>query len=323
MSSIASRVTVQDSELKYREVAGATLPKLENILVCSDFSKASETAVGEAIDLCRRTGASLRVLHVDEYGEQSQQNEAPCTVERRQLQQKNMQMVVEGARKQGVEAEGLTVPGHPPVTIVEVIASHRPDLAIVGTNGIHGLERMIFGSTAEAVFRHATCPVMIVGPKVSSKRQSGRGPVIFATDFHDPAKEAARYAYTLAQAKGVPLHCIHVLPVTAENERQKAVLTSIMNEALRRLTKDMESDSSRISHEVVFDSEISHAVIHYADRHNAECLVLGVGRGMLLSSHLPPHLTYRMIATAACPVLTVSRDVVRAASDACMTVYDS
>jgi nucleotide-binding universal stress UspA family protein len=298
---------------------------LQHILLCTDFSLASEGATLEAIDLCKRTGANLLVLHINEYGDppHSSRNPAAYIPQQCLATEQSIKDLVDRVHNEHIVADAFTVTGHPPVSIVEFIAEHRPDIAIVGTNGIKGLERMIFGSTAESVFRHATCPVMVVGPRVSNKRQNGSGPVVFATDFHEPAPLAFRHALALAQAKAVPLHCIHILPLTAENEEHRNVLISIMTEALRRIAKDVPPDSCNITHDVIFDSEVSHAVVSYAEKHNADSIVLGVHRGPVLSSHLPPHLTYRIIVTAQCPVLAVSTAAARAAAHKPMTFYDS
>jgi nucleotide-binding universal stress UspA family protein len=49
----------------------------------------------------------------------------------------------------------------------EIIAAAREwnaDLLVLGTHGRSGLARMVLGSTAEAVLRHAPCPVVVVRP---------------------------------------------------------------------------------------------------------------------------------------------------------------
>src|SRR5574341_2290068 len=46
----------------------------------------------------------------------------------------------------------------------EIIAAAREwhaDLLVLGTHGRSGLARMVLGSTAEAVVRHAPCPVVV------------------------------------------------------------------------------------------------------------------------------------------------------------------
>src|SRR5215468_4687175 len=49
----------------------AVLPSLRQILLCTDFSLASETATTVAIDLAKCTGATVCVLHICEYGHYS------------------------------------------------------------------------------------------------------------------------------------------------------------------------------------------------------------------------------------------------------------
>jgi nucleotide-binding universal stress UspA family protein len=49
----------------------------------------------------------------------------------------------------------------------EIVASAREwpaDLIVIGTHGRSGLSRLVFGSTAEGVTRHAPCPVVVVPP---------------------------------------------------------------------------------------------------------------------------------------------------------------
>src|ERR1051325_5270699 len=48
--------------------------------------------------------------------------------------------------------------------IVRVAAESNVDLIVISSHGRTGLGRMIFGSTAEAVVRHAGCPVLVVKP---------------------------------------------------------------------------------------------------------------------------------------------------------------
>jgi nucleotide-binding universal stress UspA family protein len=292
------------------------LPSLARILLCTDFSLASETATTVAIDLARHTGATMCVLHICEYGLYSPPTEveAAYVAESMARQERNLANVVERISGEGIAVSAVTETGHPPISIVEFIASHRPDLAIVGTNGFGGLDRMIFGSTAEAVFRRASCPVLIVGPRVSAERENRNGPVVYATDFHEPARQAAEYAAALAHAQSLPLHCVHVLPYMVEDDGDQGVVASIMKEALRQVAKKARISDSAVSYNLLYDSEVSHGVVDYAKAHRAAFIVLGVRHGPVLSSHLPPHLTYRMIATAPCPVLTVSPEAARRAS---------
>jgi universal stress protein A len=54
--------------------------------------------------------------------------------------------------------------GTPWTEIVDSARKWPADLIVLGTHGRSGLTRLLFGSTAEGVMRHAPCPVVVVPP---------------------------------------------------------------------------------------------------------------------------------------------------------------
>jgi nucleotide-binding universal stress UspA family protein len=52
--------------------------------------------------------------------------------------------------------------GKPATKIVEGAKSWPADLIVIGSHGRGGLERLLLGSVAESVVRHASCPVLVV-----------------------------------------------------------------------------------------------------------------------------------------------------------------
>ncbi len=86
--------------------------------------------------------------------------------------------------------------GYPSLSILETLEDRKTDLVCLGTHGFGGLERFVFGSTAEAVFRKASCPVLTVGSHAGRCGRVGqlRGPVVFATDLKRTAANALKYA---------------------------------------------------------------------------------------------------------------------------------
>lgn len=64
-------------------------------------------------------------------------------------------------------AGGETVPieirsGHARKTIVDVLAEQGTDLAVLGTRGLSGIERLLIGSVAAGVVRDAPCNVLVI-----------------------------------------------------------------------------------------------------------------------------------------------------------------
>ncbi len=62
----------------------------------------------------------------------------------------------------GLAVEELIVHGEAASEIVRVAKEREVDLVVISSHGRTGLGRMLFGSTAEAVVRHASCPVLVV-----------------------------------------------------------------------------------------------------------------------------------------------------------------
>jgi nucleotide-binding universal stress UspA family protein len=141
------------------------------ILHPTDFSRASRTAFRWAIQLGRRHGTELVIMHVvvptsayeadligwPAFGETYQ-------AERRRWAERAVADLVGRARRRGVRARGVVVEGAPRREIPRRAASMRADVIVMGTHGGAGLRRLLFGSTAAAVIQRATCPVLTVRP---------------------------------------------------------------------------------------------------------------------------------------------------------------
>jgi universal stress protein A len=66
------------------------------------------------------------------------------------------------------DIEHVVLTGIPYEEISRFAEEEKIDLIVIGTHGRTGLDRMLFGSTAEQVVRHAPCPVITVRlPKYS------------------------------------------------------------------------------------------------------------------------------------------------------------
>ncbi|HEX9201115.1 MAG TPA: universal stress protein [Acidobacteriaceae bacterium] len=291
--------------------ASDPIPSFQRLLVATDFSAASQAAFRTALDTCTSLGASLLLLHVFEYSEMAPPETGGLLLELqgiRQQCQDDLHELCHQAGRAGVKCETMLEDGIASSRILDVIAAKQIDLAVLGTNALHGFERLVFGSTAETVLRKSPCPVLTVGPRVGScsNGHHSDGPVIFATDFDFTTMHAIGFAACFSNLLQSPLHCVHVLPRTLEAGSQCEIVPSIMAEALQQLATESGVVIEPPTCATIFGSEISYAVVDYARQHNAKLIVLGVRQASLLASHVPEHITYRIITEANCPVLTMA-----------------
>jgi nucleotide-binding universal stress UspA family protein len=288
-----------------------SLPPFNKVLFATDFSAASQTAFQTALGMCTAFQASLFILHVFEYT-----NAVPPEAGGQLLEldsfyenvRSSLDRFVQEARRSGVPCEANVGSGIPSVTILETITSNAIDLTILGTNALHGFERLVFGSTAEEVLRKASCPVLTVGPQASNAPTAAqlKSPVVFATDFHLTTTHAICYAAAICKATGSPLHCLHVLPRRLEGGSRRHITLQIMTEALKHVASESGTNIDPPVCAITYGSEISNAVVAYARQQKAKLIVLGVREASMIASHVPAHIAYRIITEASCPVLTMA-----------------
>jgi universal stress protein A len=142
------------------QIPAANVFSLKRILVPVDFSDCSKKALQYAIPYAKQFSAELTLLSVVEpYPAVPEM--APTDFEtigdtRRELER--LCQTVPNA----VRARTLLRTGAPSTEIADAAADIGADLIIIATHGRKGLSRMVLGSTAEKVVRHAPCPVLIV-----------------------------------------------------------------------------------------------------------------------------------------------------------------
>jgi nucleotide-binding universal stress UspA family protein len=141
---------------------------IRRLLVPVDFSPCSRAAVDYAVFLARRFGAELDVLHVwqlptpvwaptllvptTEVVEALEQGAASAEMQRLLSHLKG---------EEGIVVRGRLECGETTHTILAA-SENGYDLLVMGTHGRGQLSHLLFGSIAEAVVRHAACPVLTI-----------------------------------------------------------------------------------------------------------------------------------------------------------------
>lgn len=134
------------------------------ILVPTDFSPTAALALKRAIALTEDYDAELVVLHVIDDSLISTHVQAERDLILKQLQQHALSEMKAMLPKELVDnfhTIGAVKRGSPAKVIPAFAASHDCDMIVMGSHGRTGLGRVLLGSVADAVVRHADCPVFI------------------------------------------------------------------------------------------------------------------------------------------------------------------
>ena len=133
----------------------------------TDFSPNSDKAVNYAVQLARRLGAKLTLLHVVpepsalDYsieGISRQEIEGWEAEAEKRLAQELARAQVEYTNVESVQVTAL----HPRDQIVQAATDLAADLLVISTHGYTGWKHFLFGSDAEKIVEHAPCPVVVV-----------------------------------------------------------------------------------------------------------------------------------------------------------------
>jgi nucleotide-binding universal stress UspA family protein len=79
----------------------------------------------------------------------------------------------EAAHGERPNPEGRLLQGDPGTVLLAWLEKQRPDLAVLGTHGRGGLARLLLGSVADHLARHAPCPLLILPGKAEPAPVSG------------------------------------------------------------------------------------------------------------------------------------------------------
>jgi len=134
-------------------------PRLFRILVPLDFSGKSRQALRYAVPLAQKFSARIHLVHVLATPAKSEMHELP------RLRQQALKRLGEMAQQllpPRLRDENAVLTGKPAEVILTLAEKNNIDLIVLTTKGSSGLKRVLVGSTAEYIMRHASCPVMSV-----------------------------------------------------------------------------------------------------------------------------------------------------------------
>ena len=148
------------------------------ILCATDLAESSTGTIAFALALAAKYEAPLTLLHVVDAGSDPAFAPLLGDLEHARLQAEIVRMarenlakaVPEEARSRGLALDQRVSVGRPFEEILKAATEQRADLIVMGTQGRGPLGRLLFGSTAHQVVRHATCPVLTVRPTTTQPR---------------------------------------------------------------------------------------------------------------------------------------------------------
>ena len=141
---------------------------IKKILVPTDFSEYSKSALPYAVDLAKKYNARMVILHIfdEELLSPIFFEAGGSAKEYYDRLQNRFEAAIDdflsGVDTENVEVEAQLGNGTPFVEIIRFARENGVDLIIMGTHGRSGIAHALLGSVTEKVVRKSPCPVMVV-----------------------------------------------------------------------------------------------------------------------------------------------------------------
>jgi len=277
---------------------------MKKILVPTDFSKTSITALETAFDIAKKAGAEIHLLHVveeatpDSYrisGEWVKKDweERVFTFKLLEKAKKQLEKLVLDPRFEAVKIEGQLRLGNPFHGMNAIIAEEKVDLVVMGTRGITNLEGMIIGSNTERVVRHSRCPILTVQKKPSSTNFKN---IVYATAM---SKDEEVFSRIVKRTQQLYNSTIHLVRINTPGDFQR---DKVVKEYMNKFAKSLQLKNFTIN--VYNDLNEEEGILYFADSIDADLIAMATHGRTGFAHVLAGSIAEDVVNKAKRPVLT-------------------
>ena len=140
-----------------------SLTKRLKVLVAVDGSEHSDLTVKRAGQYTKLANADLTLLIIlESVVPYDKAPDTPIYQERKQEAEKILRKAKKNLKEHGVDCKTKIAVGPVASQIVRIAEEQKVTSVFMGSRGNRGLTRMLLGSVADDVTRHAHCPVTII-----------------------------------------------------------------------------------------------------------------------------------------------------------------
>ncbi len=284
--------------------------QISTILLATDFMQSSRLALDYALLLAHRLGAHMVIINAFELGPEASTVEIVDNMPSRTRKEAaaRLQAFVSGSSRVGVPTDSALVEGAVPDAVLDAVSKFKADLLVMGTQGVHrGLGHLLIGSNTETLMLRSPCPTLTIGPHVlAGVNLDGRfKKVVYISNFKPASAAAAPFALQLSQmlASSIEIYQVVKTQELKENPTQLRGIAEEYCSQLRSFVPDIKEEwcdpefqlKQIITPEEVLQKSLDPSVL----------MVVGAHSATTLDRHFHTSYPYRLLANAACPILTV------------------
>lgn len=277
---------------------------MKRILVPTDFSKTSITALEVACEIAKKGGAEVIALHVvEEAGSESFRvtGEVPpknfedrlYTFKLLEKAKKQLEKLVMDPKYSSIKLDGELRLGNPFHGMNAIITEQKMDLVVMGTRGHSRLEEMIIGSNTEKVVRHSKVPVLSVHKKPAKVNFKN---IVYATAM---SKDEEPFAKVVMAAQKLYNSKVHLVRINTPGDFQR---DKVAKDYMEKFAKKLGLKNFTIN--VYNDITEEEGIIYFAESIHADLIAMATHGRTGFAHVLAGSIAEEVVSHAKRPVLT-------------------
>lgn len=271
---------------------------MKKIIIATDFSESSDSALAYAIFLAKQFNAELLVVHiyfpvVPLDPNLAYDTIAPSTLQEEMIKNYELQLkeIVDSLKEKHVKAHSEMIVGSLSSSIADLAKTKKADLIIIGKTPDTSFFDRLTGSTATSVINNTSVPVLIV--PANSHTPSFKN-IIYGTELESEEKGVLAKVFEF----GKEFHSkITLIKVNADFE------LNVQDD--EQLLKDIQDGFSKekFAFEAIKADDVSEGLLNSAHTHKADLLVVAGHHHNFLSELINPSKSKEIIDKTDIPVL--------------------
>ena len=273
--------------------------QINSILIPTDFSVLSESAIKVGIAIAKRQNTQVTLLHAVDLLPYLLPTEVLLSSSKEVLSRKEEELkeLSENIQKDtGVKADVKVLEGTPSDIICKLAYEENISLIVMGTHGVSGLREFFIGSEAFRVLKNATCPVLTI-PGDWQKTDFEK--VLFPVRLKPGTLDTYFYARPIVEKNNSELFLLGLY------DQKKDMVEEEISMSINKVKQQLDNDK------VVFKSEISQSkdypakIIEMAKLYEADLIILTANLDHDFKAYFVGPFVQQVVNHSRLPVLSI------------------
>jgi nucleotide-binding universal stress UspA family protein len=273
--------------------------QINSILIPTDFSVLSESALKVGIAIAKRQNAQVTLLHVVDLLPYLLPTEVLLSSSKEVLSRKEEELkeLSEKIQKDtGVKAVVKVLEGTPSDSICKLAYEENISLIVMGIHGVSGLRKFFIGSEAFRVIKNATCPVLTIP---GSWQKTDFEKVLFPVRLRPGTLDTYFYARPIIEKNNSELFLLGLY------EQKKDMVEEEISMSINKIKLQLDNDK------VVFKSESSQSkdfpakTIEMAMQYEADLIILTANLDHDFKAYFVGPFVQQVVNHSRLPVLSI------------------